>query len=373
MREAKTAGISTYRIVTPRLSTRVLMSGPQDAAPVLFLHGNFSSASWWEETMVQLPHGCRGIAFDQRGYGDADPAAKIDASVGLEDCAGDVLALLDLLSIEKAHVVGNSLGGSIIWRLMGEAAERLASVTLVAPGSPHGFGGTRDVNGTPCWPDHAGSGAGVVNRFLVDGLTRGDRQSTELFSPRQVLRSIVLGEGIAPDQEERLLDGMFCTHIGPLDTPGDTQPSPHWPYFAPGRFGAANALSPKYLLSPARIVSAPHKPRLLWIRGSRDQTVSDEAASDPGRLGSAGVIAGWPGRGVFPPQPMIGQTRSVLKKYAASGGVFSETVVDGAGHVPYITHPVEFNAIFHNFLLNEVTASGTHAFFRQDGTSPTKS
>ena len=75
--------------------------------------------------------------------------------------------------------------------------------------------------------------------------------------------------------------------------------------------------------------------------------VSDSAASDPGFLGMMGMIPGWPGEEVFPPQPMIGQTRAVLEKYAASGGSYEEVVIDDAGHLPFIEKPEEFNQAFH--------------------------
>ncbi len=75
-------GITPKTITTERITTRVLFSGPENGTPVLFLHGNTSSATWWEETMLALPEGFRGIAHDQRGFGDADPAKHIDATRG---------------------------------------------------------------------------------------------------------------------------------------------------------------------------------------------------------------------------------------------------------------------------------------------------
>jgi pimeloyl-ACP methyl ester carboxylesterase len=48
---------------------------------VLFIHGNFSSATWWEETMVKLPPQYRAIAPDQRGFGGADPAGRVTAQI----------------------------------------------------------------------------------------------------------------------------------------------------------------------------------------------------------------------------------------------------------------------------------------------------
>src|SRR5689334_4782976 len=97
------AGITAKTITTPRLTTRVLFSGPDDGIPVLFIHGNASSATYFEQAMLDLPSGYRGIAHDQRGYGDADRSKKIDATRGLGDLADDAFALLDTLKIDKAH------------------------------------------------------------------------------------------------------------------------------------------------------------------------------------------------------------------------------------------------------------------------------
>ncbi len=48
-------GITARTVSTERLTTRVLFTGPDDGIPVLLVHGNFSSATWWEETLVTLP------------------------------------------------------------------------------------------------------------------------------------------------------------------------------------------------------------------------------------------------------------------------------------------------------------------------------
>ena len=64
-------GITAATITTDRLATRVLTTGPDDGVPVLFLHGNLSSATWWEEAMLRLPAGfpgdCPGPAWLWRG------------------------------------------------------------------------------------------------------------------------------------------------------------------------------------------------------------------------------------------------------------------------------------------------------------------
>lgn len=347
------SGIEARTVETDRLRTRVLFSGPHDGVPVLFLHGNLASATWWEETMLRLPKGFRGIAPDQRGYGDADPKAKIDARRGLGDLADDAVALLDHLGIQRAHVVGHSLGGCVVWQLLARYPSRLRSAVLVAPGSPYGFGGTKDERGTPCAPDFAGSGAGLVNPELVRRLSAGDRTTESLFSPRAALRNLVFGPPFVPRREEDLLSATLSVHLGERDYPGDSVPSPHWPFVAPGIWGPNNALSPKYVVPAQEIVGAVPKVPVLWIRGGKDLAVSDAAAADPGNLGRMGLLPGWPGMEAYPPQPMLKQTRRVLEEYGKAGGTYAEVVLPGSAHVPFLDDPQGFDRAFHAHLLKE--------------------
>src|SRR5512139_1951197 len=100
-------GVTAKMITTPHLTTRVLFSGADDGIPVLFLHGNASSATYWEEIMLKLPAGFRGLAPDLRGYGDTEDKL-IDATRGMGDWIDDLLALLDALKVEKTHVAAHS-------------------------------------------------------------------------------------------------------------------------------------------------------------------------------------------------------------------------------------------------------------------------
>jgi pimeloyl-ACP methyl ester carboxylesterase len=343
-------GVTARWTVTPRLATRVLTSGPDDGEPVLFLHGNLSSATWWEEALVALPRRFRGIAPDLRGFGEADPEAVVDATCGMGDFAADAIALLDALRIERAHLVGNSLGGVIVYHLLAVHPRRWLSATLVGPGSPYGFGGTKDENGTPCYPDYAGSGGGLFSPKLVERIAAGDRSTDHRFSPRNALRDLVYKRPFVPPREEEILDALFQVHRGGRDLPGDIARSPNWPYFSPGRWGATNALSPKHLLPAERFVSADPKVPVLWIRGEDDVAISDRAASDPVTFGDMGLIPGWPGREVFPHQPMLKQTRYVLNRYREAGGTYAEVVIPDCGHVAFIEKPREFNAAFHTHL-----------------------
>ena len=127
------------------------MSGPAAGEPVLFLHGNLSSATFWEETMLALPDRFRAFAPDQRGYGLSEPAARINAEQGVGDWADDVIALADALGWDRFDLVAHSLGGCVAWAVIGRQPQRLRSVVLVAPGPPCGFGGAQGSGGAePC-------------------------------------------------------------------------------------------------------------------------------------------------------------------------------------------------------------------------------
>ncbi len=343
-------GITAKTITSSRLTTRVLFSGSESGIPVVFVHGNASSATYWEDVMQALPAKFRGIAPDQRGYGDLDPSKKIDATRGMGDLSDDLAALFDALNIQQAHVVGHSLGGSVLWQFMIDYAPRILSVTVAAPGSPYGFCGTKDAEGTPCYEDFAGSGGGIVNPEFAKLMGEGYRGADSQVAPRNTMNNFYWKPPFKPEREEELLSSLMSEHIGRQEYPGDLTPSANWPNVAPGVWGPANALSPKYAGDVSRIYSISPKPSVLWIRGKDDQIVSDTSLFDLGFLGSLGAIPGWPGADVFPPQPMVSQVRQMLDKYKAAGGEYQEIVFDECGHTPYIEKLNEFNTAFHKHI-----------------------
>ncbi len=336
-------GITSKLIDTPRLQMHVLFSGADDAVPVVFIHGNASSASYWEEIMLKLPAGYRGIAPDLRGYGDTEDKL-IDATRGTGDFVDDLLGLAKVLDLKHFHVVGHSMGGAIIFSLVPAAGDAILSATLVDPGSPYGFGGTKDVDGTPNYADFAGSGGGVVNPEFPKLMAAGDRSSDNpQASPRVVMNSFYWKPPFKPAREEDLLTSLMTEKVGPDKYPGDFVPSGNWPNVAPGVYGPINALSPKYVGDSVKnFIAAAAKPPILWVRGSDDQIVGDMSLFDFGTLGKFGYVPGWPGDDVYPPQPMVGQTRKVLEQYAAKGGKFWEKVIADTGHSPYVEKPDEF-------------------------------
>ena len=101
--------------------------------PIVLVHGytNFVERNWIETGVLpNLAKDHRVIALDLRGHGASDkphdPKAY-GAELGL-----DVVRLLDHLNIGRAHIVGYSLGGVIVAKLLTTHPERFITVTLVA-------------------------------------------------------------------------------------------------------------------------------------------------------------------------------------------------------------------------------------------------
>ena len=350
-------GIGSRAISTPRTTTHLLESGPEEGPPVLFVHGNVASSRFFEETLATLPSHYRGLAPDLRGFGRSEPK-PVDATRGLRDLSDDLYDLMNTLGYardRKVHLVGWSLGGGVVMRYAIDHPEEVASLTLICPVPPYGMGGTKDITGTPCWPDYAGSGGGLVNpefvRFLEQGLGDDPQNPDNPSSPRNVMNATYFKPPfrVSREREEVLVSEILRTKVGDYNYPGDKAPSPNWPNVAPGRWGIVNAFSPKYCDLSAFAGIEP-RPDVLWLRGADDRTVSDASAADFGYLGKIGVVPHWPGEGFYPPQPMVSQIRALLDKYAAAGGGYREEVFADCGHTPHIEKPDAFRDVLIGFL-----------------------
>jgi pimeloyl-ACP methyl ester carboxylesterase len=343
-------GVRSRSVATDRLRMHLLESGPEDGVPVVLLHGNLSSGRFYEHLMPRAPERLRLIAPDMRGFGDTEQV-PIDATRGLADWADDTAALLGALGIDRpVHLAGWSTGGGAVATYALGRPEAVASLTLIDPVSPYGYGGTK-ADGTPCFPDFAGSGGGTGSPEFTQRLAAGDRSTESAASPRNVMTSSYWAPNHQepPEREEVLLDAVLRSQTGDDGYPGDSAPSEHWPGVAPGTRGILNALSPKYC-DWAGIVDLDPKPPILWTHGGGDIVVADGSAWEMGTLGKMGHVPGWPGEDVFPPQPMVAQIRAVLERYAQAGGRVESEWFEGSGHFPPIDAVERWCAVFFGFL-----------------------
>jgi len=335
-------GITARRVPTDRLTVNILEVEGRQGIPVLLVHGNVSSSLFWQPLMLALPERYRPIAIDLRGFGDSDPL-PVDASRGVRDYSDDVASAVQALQLAGVHIIGWSMGGGVVLQYLVDAGADLASVTLVNPVSPFGFGGTRGVEGTPAEPAGIGSGGGTANPGFVAQLAAGDRGGDSPLSPRNVLLSQYVKPPFVPEHLDIFVESMLSTRIGVDHYPGDSSIVPDWPGMTSGTRGILNTMAPNRF----RIDGLPgldSKPPILWLRGTNDVIVSDTSLYDFAFLGSVGYVPGWPGTDAFPPQPMVGQTRHALDGYAAAGGQYREVVIADAGHSPFLEKPAEFLA-----------------------------
>jgi pimeloyl-ACP methyl ester carboxylesterase len=327
--------LSRTTVSTDRLETSVWRCGPEDGVPLLLVHGNLCSGCWWTYVAEALPDDVRVIAPDLRGFGRTE-ARPIDATRGLGDMVDDLRSLLEALGLagsESVNAAGWSMGAGVLMQYLLTHLDDLASLTLVAPLSPYGFGGTKGPDGVPCFEDFAATGAGGAAPQFVQRLAAGDRtESDPQTSPRVIMTQFFGPRGNASAvDEDLLLEEMLRTRTGEDFYPGDGASSPNWPTLAPGGRGVLNSMSPKHY-DASGIVDLVRKPPVTWVRGGQDQVVSDTSMFDLAYLGQLGAVPGWPGADVLPPQPMDQQTRAVLDAYRAHGGEAVEVGIEDAAH-----------------------------------------
>jgi pimeloyl-ACP methyl ester carboxylesterase len=108
-----------------------------EGSPVVLLHGFPDSSHLWRNQVPALvAAGHRVIAPDLRGFGESDKPQEAEA-YRITSSAADVLAILDALGHERAHVVGHDWGGALAWVVAGLHAERVERLVALSVGHPN--------------------------------------------------------------------------------------------------------------------------------------------------------------------------------------------------------------------------------------------
>jgi pimeloyl-ACP methyl ester carboxylesterase len=103
--------------------------GSGEGTPLLLLHGGIGGGEIFAALAPQLAAGRRVIVPDLQGHGRT---AEIDRPLRPEDLADDVAGLLAELGIERADVMGYSLGGEVAWRVAIQHPDRVRRLVVIS-------------------------------------------------------------------------------------------------------------------------------------------------------------------------------------------------------------------------------------------------
>ena len=109
-----------------------LVEGPAGAPAVVFINSLGTDHRLWDAQRDALVEDHRVVRFDFCGHGASEVPS---GPVSIASFGGDVIALLDHLAIDRAHVCGCSLGGMIALWLAAERPERIAGAVLANTGA----------------------------------------------------------------------------------------------------------------------------------------------------------------------------------------------------------------------------------------------
>jgi pimeloyl-ACP methyl ester carboxylesterase len=270
-------------------------AGPPGGDPVVLIHGTGAWSEIWRETMTALgERGFHAIALDVPPFGYSEKPAG-PAAYARERQAGRILALLDALQIPRATLVGHSVGGRPTIEAALEAPDRISTLVLVDPALGFAADSLRFAQSDPSWIVRALFSATPLRNAVVASYA-----VNPLFT-RRLFRSFVWNTSAVNDDRVRMLQRPFALR-------GTTG--------AYGDWLAALFVLPDASLASDFVTFARLPMPVLLVWGRRDT-----------------VTPLWQGE----------RLRALIPGADLS-------VIDGAGHVPYIEATAEFNGVLLEFL-----------------------
>jgi pimeloyl-ACP methyl ester carboxylesterase len=116
------------------IAMNVALAGPDDAPPVILVHGFPESHRTWRDVAPLLADQLRLIMPDLRGFGDSDRPQDV-ADYATDTLIADIFALADALEIDRFALVGHDWGGAIAWAAALRGSPRITRLAIV--NSPH--------------------------------------------------------------------------------------------------------------------------------------------------------------------------------------------------------------------------------------------
>ena len=206
----------TFRIET---ETGVTLDGAVQGArrgpAVLLLHGYSDSWRSYAPLMDALPTAWRTVAVSLRGHGDSH---RPETGYGIADFAGDLPAVLDHLDIERAAVVGHSMGSMVAARFALSQPARVEALVLL--------GALTTLQDNPAIDDDFCDAIAALTDPVDAGFVRAFQESTLAHpAPADFMDGIVAESRKLPARIWRdALDAMLADDLAP-ELPGIAAPT----------------------------------------------------------------------------------------------------------------------------------------------------
>lgn len=162
----------------------VQLGGPEDAEPILLLHGFPESHRTWRKIAPALSDQYRVVAPDQRGFGGSDKPEGVE-HYRTDRVLSDLVALADSLKLPRFTLVGHDWGGAIAWAAALRHPDLLSRLVIV--NAPHPL---------------------LFQKSLVD-----DRPQRTASQYIRALRSPLMEAGIRAMGLEAFFEKMFSAHV----------------------------------------------------------------------------------------------------------------------------------------------------------------
>lgn len=154
------------------MALHVEVEGPPGAPWLVLLHSLGTSGQMWAAQVGPLAEQFRVVTVDARGHGRS-PAAPPGDEPGVGDLGRELLAVLDRLGVQRAHVAGVSLGGMTAMWLAATHPHRVARLAVIGssarPGSPEAWSRRAAIVRAE---GMASVAEAVLDRWLTPDLTR---------------------------------------------------------------------------------------------------------------------------------------------------------------------------------------------------------
>ncbi|WP_291841775.1 alpha/beta fold hydrolase [Maricaulis sp.] len=183
------------------VQTRVRIEGPDEAPVLVLVHGFSHSLESWDAWAADLSADYRVVRMDLPGHGltGRDPQARysVPETVAFLD------RLMSELAIERATLIGNSLGGLVTWRQAADHPEKVERLVLLAPGGFSINGVTENPVPVPMGVQFYLTQAPQPVITAATQMLYGDASAMPDGTPERV-HAMMRGEGVGQAMVERL-------------------------------------------------------------------------------------------------------------------------------------------------------------------------